>query len=259
MLDTVIFLHIPRTAGTTLHNIIERHYPSEVVYSFGSDAHASARELESMPLAQRSKIRMLKGHLPYGVHDLLSGPSTYFTLLRDPVERAISLYYYVKRVSQHPLHEHLVYCGNMKNFFESGRIRMSDNGQTRLVSGVWDDVPFGEMGEEFLKQAKKNLEVSFSLVGLTCHFDETLLLLRHIFGWQDLLYKRKNVTRGRPCKNDLCAETLSLLYDLNELDLRLYEYGRKLFWAQVRCQDLLFKLKVWLFKFLNWRYNNWHT
>jgi hypothetical protein len=40
----VIFLHIPKTAGTTLHDIIERQYAPDVIYTFGSDAHDSVEK-----------------------------------------------------------------------------------------------------------------------------------------------------------------------------------------------------------------------
>ncbi len=252
--SSVIFLHIPRTGGTTMHRIIERHYSPEEIYSFGPDAHGSLRELKSLSAKRRSQIRMLKGHLPYGVHTLLSGSTTYFTFLRDPIERAISVYHYIKRIPKHPMHGHLVRCGTMKAFFESGMIRMTDNGQTRMLSGVWDEVPFGATTQEMLEHACRNLKDRFSMVGLTSHFDETLLLLRHVFDWQDICYVRENVTQGRPFREDLDLEVLSFLEELNALDHVLYNYGRHLFFELVHRRGLKFKIQVWVFKYFNWRY-----
>ena len=44
----VIFLHIPKTAGTTLHDIIERHYVPGEICTFGADAHAAVEDFKTL-------------------------------------------------------------------------------------------------------------------------------------------------------------------------------------------------------------------
>ena len=62
----VIFLHIPKTAGTTLLEILDRQYPPETVYSFGADAHESTARFKALDDPKKMSIRLLRGHMAYG-------------------------------------------------------------------------------------------------------------------------------------------------------------------------------------------------
>ncbi len=70
----------------------------------------------------------------------------------------------------------------MKELLENGSPLMMNDGQVRLISGVFGAVPFGELNETHLEQAIANLR-SFEVVGVTEKFDLTLLLLQQAFGW----------------------------------------------------------------------------
>lgn len=250
--QTIIFLHIPKTAGTTLHLIIERHYPPESIFSLGPMAQDSIREFKNMSEARRAEIRVLKGHMGFGLHEFVPGPWAYFTLLREPIDRVISFYYFVHRTRQHYLYdfvqsEHV----GLKEFIESQATPMVDNAQTRMLSGVWLDVGFGECTKETLEQAKRNLRESFTVVGLTERFDETLFLLKRAFGWDKLFYTKQNVTANRPQKSDLPSDTLDTLVNVNLLDIELYQYATELFEEQVRRQGLSFVKEVKAFQLAN--------
>jgi len=71
----LIFLHIPKAAGTTLHSILESHYAAENTHSI-YDPDEAAREFAAWPLEKREPIRLLKGHLAFGLHELLVGATT---------------------------------------------------------------------------------------------------------------------------------------------------------------------------------------
>ena len=89
-----IFLHVPKAAGTTLQTIIERHYrPSEIFFA-GTVVHEALSDLRRADVDVRAGIRFATGHMAYGVHDDLPGPSSYFTVLRDPIDRVVSFYYF---------------------------------------------------------------------------------------------------------------------------------------------------------------------
>ena len=48
-----------------------------------------------------------------------------------------------------------------------------------------------------LERAKRNLDEHFSWLGMTERFDESLILLRRTFGWRDVRYVSRNVSRSR--------------------------------------------------------------
>ena len=73
--STVIFLHIPKTAGTTMHSIFEKLYPPGALYSTypANHPHGSLEAYEAFPPERKAQIRVLLGHFSYGVHDLVPG------------------------------------------------------------------------------------------------------------------------------------------------------------------------------------------
>src|SRR5258707_12286863 len=93
----LLFLHVHKTAGTTLHRIIEREYNPFHIYTIeGGRVEWSIDHLKKLPEWRRAALRVVKGHMSFGLHEFLPQPSTYITFLRDPVERCISSYFYSK-------------------------------------------------------------------------------------------------------------------------------------------------------------------
>jgi hypothetical protein len=250
--QAVVFLHVLKTAGTTLHRIIERQYRPEQTYSVGLVEGESLAGLAELSETRRAKIRMLRGHMGFGVHRFLPGPSTYVTILRDPVERVISYYYFVLRTPDHYFH-HALTSGDvgLKAFIRDKMHVMADNAQTRTISGVWQKPGFGECTQQTLETAKRHLRQHFAIVGLTERFDETLLLLRRGFRWRNVFYTRHNVTSDRPRRDELSPSTLDALVEANRLDIELYRYAAELFEGQVRQQGPSFAGEVRRFQLAN--------
>jgi hypothetical protein len=249
-----IFLHVPKAAGTTLQTIIERHYrPSEVFFA-GTVVHEALAELRRADVEVRAGIRFATGHMAYGVHDDLPGPSSYFTVLRDPVDRVVSFYYFVRQNSFHYLHDFSTAAGrDLEGFMEGRPSIMVDNAQTRLIAGIWDDVPFGQLGPEALELAKRRLRERFDVVGLSERFDETLLMLGRWYGWRHLYSARQNVTGARRATRELSDSERRAVARHNRLDQQLYDYAATLFERQVRREGPSFSERVRRFQAMNRR------
>jgi hypothetical protein len=234
--ETIIFVHIPKTAGTTLHTIIDRQYPRRA--SHFMDRHeVGVREFRALSDARRAEIRMLRGHIPYGLHEYCPLPVRYFTLLRDPIDRVASYFYFVQREPAHYRYDFANEPGmTLARYAESHTSLQTDNFQTRLVSGVWTDLGYGELDRAILEQAKANLSERFAVVGLTERFDESLILLKRAFQWRGVYYARHNVTQERPPKAAISAETLAVVREHNQLDIELYEHAKALFGRQIEAQ-----------------------
>jgi hypothetical protein len=267
--QTLIFLHIPKAAGTTLHRIIERQYDSKAVFSNPDVISAKLGErwkqvlapqrweiardaLESLSTVQKQELQVVKGHMSFGWHELLPQPCTYITILRDPIDLVISHYYYVLRQDGHHLRDEIV-ARNMSlgDYVSSGISLTVNNGQTRLVSGVNEDIGFGKCTSRTLEVAKNNLISHFSVVGLTEEFDKTLMLLKREFGWGMPFYVKQNVTRNRPSRNDVSFEDLRVVEKYNELDIELYEYAKANFEARLNQQSPAFNKELKKFRALN--------
>ena len=251
--ETAIFVHIPKTAGTTLHRIIDQQYPRRIRH-FVRHHDKGVQKLKDLSLAQRAQLHMVRGHIPYGLHRYLPRPAKYFTILREPVERVISYYYFVQREPDHYLYDYANTPGmTIRRYLEDHMSLQTDNFQTRLVSGIWTDVGYGECDRATLDLAKRNLAERFAVVGLTERFDETLLLLQRAFGWSNVYYRWQNVTQGRPRRKALPPKTLDVIAAHNQLDLELYAFAGELFKKQVQDQGPSFTWAVKRFQFTNRR------
>lgn len=250
---TAIFLHIPKTAGTTLLNILDRQYAPETIHSFGGDAHASVAQFKAMDPASRTHIRLLRGHMAFGLHECLPGPSIYFTVLRDPVARVISYYRYILRTPPHYLYEEVTQKKmSLEDLLESGLPLMMNDGQVRLISGVWGEPGFGEVTPEMLERAKKNMCDAFVVTGLMEQFDRTLCLLKEVLAWkQPITNRRLNVSPQGDQKSPLSPHTIELVQRINRQDLALYRFAQALFAEQCALQGPLFDARVRLFQMQN--------
>ena len=101
----IIFLHVPKTAGTTLNRLIEWEYNLFEMYSVDPVLFRwSAAHLRKLSQRRLQKTRMFKGHMLFGLHEVLPQPATYITVLRDPIDRMISAFYFMRTYKLHPLY-----------------------------------------------------------------------------------------------------------------------------------------------------------
>src|SRR4051812_30440612 len=96
----VIFLHVPKASGTTLIKLLHRWYPREEIYEVGTRPRAE----HLAELRARPGVRLVLGHAAFGLHEAMSEPARYITVLREPVARVISQFHYTSRTPQHPLY-----------------------------------------------------------------------------------------------------------------------------------------------------------
>jgi galactose-3-O-sulfotransferase len=241
----LLFLHIPKTAGTTLQMILARQFARDRTYTILGNPGDSVRAFIGWPAEERERIQLVKGHMQFGLHHHTGSPATYITMLRDPVDRVISEYFFLLRSTDVPGREEVVARGMTLNDYVRHRDSIQiGNTQTRMLSGVekvnarlWrggigPNQPPGDI--DILALAKKNLRERFTLAGLSERFDESLLLLRRLLGFRrHLCYVNYNVTAGRPAKDELPREMIQLIEQHEELDMALYEYAERRFEEQL--------------------------
>jgi hypothetical protein len=152
-------------------------------------------------------------------------------MLREPVARLLSSYYFVLRRPLNPLHRKV----------KRERLGVEDclrlfpqrhNLQCRLIAGVKDTAIADE--RRLLDMAKENLTKSFSVVGLCERFEESLILISKTFGWEIPFYENQKVAKSRPTVDPKLAD---LIREHNRLDDGLYEFGKKLFEENLRKQE----------------------
>ena len=224
----LIFLHLPKCAGTTLNRIMEWEYNPIRVFSIDPILYLwSYKKLNRWPAKRLARMQVFKGHMPFGIHNRLPQPSTYITFLRDPVERVISAYYFARNYLLHPKHQWI----SKLTLEEYVRASPNHNVQCKSISGrpFVGNYAAGPCDQETLEMAKENLLRYFSLVGLTERFDEGLAILKIMFGWEIAKYANFNLTKNRVKKASLPPASVELIKERNKYDVALYEFAVPIF------------------------------
>ena len=231
---TLIFLHIPKAAGSTFDAVLERKFKGKPILTIRKPVQ-EIEQLKGLPRADRERLQLIKGHFPYGIHEHLSQPFEYITILREPVERIISHYYFVLRRPDHYLYDAVTSQKiGLKEYVLGGLSPELDNGQARLIAGPGRRIPCGACSRELLEQAKQNLQHHFSIVGLAERFDETMLLVSRRFGWRPVCYVRQNVTDNRPRRDQFSPDIIEAIKAANWVDMELYAFAEELFQTALR-------------------------
>ncbi len=137
----IVFLHIPKTAGTSFSHLLKRKFKPESIAQIYAPAEC-ARPLTDHAARIESSIDCISGHIDYGIHQYLSRDCEYFSMLRDPVSRVLSHYHFTrsKDAKTHPLGEVIEFAQSstvleyLQRFpaiaFEQIRILSGANGMT---------------------------------------------------------------------------------------------------------------------------------
>ena len=263
----ILYMHIPKAGGCTLAEWLYEqirassqdsevneegwlssgvfYYPSG--YVRGPYPRDIARIERVLP---RKDLRAVVGHFALGIHRKLSQPFKYITMLREPVERVISLYQFEKLVeAKYGQHQGIRMPADMtlERFAESPLFCEVDNGQTRRISGL--SAELGGCTKGMLERAKQNLSKYFAVVGTTERFDETLLLLKRTFSWgKDLFYYPKNSNPNRITIECPPKKAIDAILARNELDSELYLFATELMESAISSHGAGFQSELEEFK-----------
>ena len=223
--DCLIFLHIPKTAGTTFAQILQRRYQNGgLEWLNGEGAMAPDEAFEALSSARKSEVGAVMGHINFGGHRLLSRPARYVTFVRRPVDRIISHYYHVLRNPHHYLHEKVRSSGmTLEQYASGGLSRELENDQTRMIAGHGDYAS----DQEMLEAAYRNIESHFDSVGVTERFAESLVLISHLRGWSVPYYRDANIGANRPRRSAISEKAIAIIEERNQCDMELYRFAER--------------------------------
>jgi hypothetical protein len=220
----LIFLHLPKTAGSTFNRILFRQYPRQAIFRVGDGTwNPTIDDLRELPDERKSALQLVVGHISFGIHEAFPKPSRYIAFVRDPVARIVSHYRYVLRVRDHYLHDKVVSSGmSLRDYALSGLSPELDNGQVKMLVGPDDKLVEGTTDD--LELAKRHILDHFALVGVTERFDESLLLFKRALAWRRLGYRRVNVAPESVSRTSIDEATLNEIRERNSLDAALHEF-----------------------------------
>lgn len=222
----VVFLHIPKTAGTTLKTIIERNYGNAEIANL-YDQEVAKEEIEEHLNNQNTQL--ICGHFDFQPNFV--NPDLYtFTFLRPPIDRVISNYLHIKN-SDSALHKK--WMESVHEFPDFLKLPQGANWQSRLLAGYKHREPVNL--DTLLQEAQANLN-SLNFVGITQEFKHSLYCLSIDLNWVKIWFKNENTLADRSEFDELKAEFSNEIAAANEIDLKIYELGKQRYhkrWSKI--------------------------
>ena len=227
MNEIVISMHIPKTGGITLKNILSDVYGDSFVWVTQTNSPKEAyKKIKHLDLYN---VKAIHGHISYGLHEYFPRNIRYkyITFLRHPYERMLSYHNYILTK---PVNEEYKWDSNygwtkkmsIVEWLSDIKIASQDNGITRFLSGnsnLNTDKITNKIELEDSHLAIKNIK-KFDFIGITETFDQNIKLLAEELDWEDIpKYGMNNNYQDRRHKEDLSIEEqdficISQLYDL---------------------------------------------
>ncbi len=224
----VIFLHIPKVAGSTLNYVMNRNYEFDEIFQHDREEDTHKGSVYTRTLEDLSQYQVIRGHFPLN-WVLKTWPEKIpfcMTILRDPVKRVISHYHYIRRLKDH--RQHSLAINGFESFLESDGVQV-DNLQVRMLSGEdpWSQ-PKGACPGEWLDAARMNIRERIALVGVIECFDDFLVQAEDAVGWPARVYWRTNVTPPSREDDTIDDSLKERIRSMNRMDEALYREAKLL-------------------------------
>ena len=206
MENKVIFIHIPKTGGTTINSAMNNSYwQTEVGFNYRhilSDKKSNSGDIFDPYENEKYKDYII------------------FTILRHPVDRITSEYHFIRErkeftnlLKKHP-----------KDFESYIKNTQTNNGVISFLKGrrMYTSHKANEVDLEDIIDSINNIPIH---VGIFEHFNDSLSYFSSIAGikWKKSI-DVKRMTLKRPQLNEIPNELIELINEKNSLDLELYNY-----------------------------------
>ena len=222
----VVHMHIPKTAGTALRTAFEQA-PGGKLRVF---PHYDERKVAA---ANRAEWDIFSGHFGFNTAQQLQGDIV--TVLRHPVDRFVSVYYfwrnlYLKNIEVtrktcftklYTLDEFVCLRDEVlliEEFFNRMTWQIAYGSSTEQRKAMRDE---GKTDNDILSMAVKNLE-TFAVVGLQSRMPDFSHAVKQRFG-VSIDLRKVNVTEARPSVSDVSVATRQKIYEWSYLDIEIYE------------------------------------
>ena len=250
-----IFIHIPKTAGTSLYQMLKTSLGEEKVgYSY----------ILTSPPAYYMKYEYLIGHFDYDLayYLLPNREKKFYTILRNPIDRLISKYLFFKshdpNIFQDVIEVQLADQLDIVSFFKSENVRKILNHKNEIAMWVLGNIIFSQLilsistfkthqeKEDFIeskfRELIKNRLSSFEFILLQEDFERATRALFHILNIPYPGLAKKNITEEKMKypgyrkidKPEITEELLSVLQDLVFIDKVVYEEGLEIYKRRIK-------------------------
>jgi len=243
----VLFLHIPKTGGSSFLTALGNIFGERRVRRLRCAEEMARAQIDRIVSDEIQDIDCLVGHFP--IHVFAKHLDTFrpFTILRDPVDRVMSLFRFLKRAPQSETERLELREGFGFDDFIESRVpeiyAQTRNLMCRMLCG--DEEMSDPLAAAFWEPRDPAALVHQALAtlraiefGLLEDMQSTLTLARHFCATNfNLDEYRANATDAPGA--EWTAHNIHRIVDLNTLDVALYHQAKVLFSTRVRDASVL--------------------
>ena len=228
-MQKILHFHLPKTGGTTLrHHLINQLGEHKVTPALNGMRLTDA-------LVEWDQMEAISGHFSTRHGDRLPSDRFSFTILRDPVDRFLSDFYFSKiDNSRRPL-DGRTHALDLDPYLDS----LTDRERQGFPLQLEMLYPLGTNSQCILTQSEKlsaalsALEL-FNSIAIIDELEDFTCMLDAKFHWPLKPTPWVNVTSYRPSLNDLSASQRNRLKLLLEPEMELYKRAKDIFKKQRR-------------------------
>lgn len=224
------FVHLQKTGGTALTQRLRESFGAPGVYPRADDDSGPTAVLEvdhllAQMAAHGDEVKVITGHFPLCLVDVLDGPVTAFTVLRDPVERTLSLLRR-RQVADASFHgrtlEEIYHDPSLLPIIRNHMVKMlSLTPDEMTATPLLAPVSF-DRGR--LERAQANLAQRIDVFGFQEDLDGFCTELEARYGWDLGPSRFANRTPHQPVTSELRERIAAD----NALDVALYDHAQRL-------------------------------
>lgn len=226
----LVFTHIPRTGGTSARNVIFNQIKNyRLIDSFSEFSFLSDKELNSYDF--------IATHCGYGIINRINRSHKKIILLRDPFERIVSHYFYLRKLENDVSYSsHYAKKLSLNEFIclDNSAVQISIN-NTQVWHLIEDKNIFfrnkyiNYSDTDLLDIALSHLS-TYDFVGFTHGLNSVLSKLFQVYEWDATQINLPQIGKSdRPNIEDLESDTIELILSKVSLDMLLYNKALELY------------------------------
>lgn len=198
MLPKLIFVHVPKTAGMTFNNILQQLYKDKFI-RLEEDEYLCGRDIKPK-IVYYNSYDLISGHFNVDKYD----HADRITFVRDPVERVISHYYYIKK--------------------QNSKYSAPFPGRFAFADGLWSGgltlLEFAEKRQNFATNYTGIDPSKFKFIGIQERFNESLKKFEDLIGRKiNFDYSNEFVNNK---KGEVEEDIKQKIRDINKIDYKFY-------------------------------------